>query len=139
MYTSDSSQDGMWNGVWGVLRSKNRRGDDDNLVPLPTNPLPTVLSPHQGLGKYNDCPVNSLVRRYEVAAVLANHALENRLGVTIPPATPDSRLDPRGGTLVYNPRATTISIQIWDEKVEGYRPKHTALVPSMTYCHSVCS
>ncbi len=120
MYTIDSSQDGMWNGVWGVLRSKNRRGNDDNLIPLPKNPLPTVLSLHQGLGKYNDCPVNSLIRQYEVAAVLANQALENWLGVTIPPAAPGSRLDPNGGTLVYNPRATTISIQIWDEK-KGYR------------------
>ena len=84
MYTVDSSQDGLWNGVWGILRSKNTRDAGDSLVTLPSNPIPTVLLPGQGIGSDNVCPANARVRSYEVVAVLANRALDNSLGVTIP-------------------------------------------------------
>jgi hypothetical protein len=115
MYALDTSQDGLWNGVWGVLRSSDQRDPKDNLVPLPSNPLPTVLSPAQGIGSDNVCPADARVRRYHVAAVLANQALDNSLGVAIPKASADATLNPNGGSLIYNPRATTISIEYFDE------------------------
>jgi len=122
MYSLDTSQDGMWNGVWGILRSKNILEPDDKLVTLPSNPIPTVLAPYQAIGSDNVCPANSKIRSYQVAAVLANRALVNSLGVTIPNTrNPDdvdsdpSKLRPDGGTLVYNPRATKISIEMEDE------------------------
>lgn len=117
MYTIDSSQDGLWSGVWGVLRSHNRRDvRSDRLVALPSQPRPALLAPQQGRGLFNDCPVNAPVRRYHVAAVLANTALGNALGVTIPAGLAGSRLNPRGGTLVYNPRATEITLKTTDDK-----------------------
>jgi len=136
MYSVDSSQDGMWNGVWGILRSKNTRGAGDHLVTLPSNPIPTVLAPEQGIGTDNVCPANAKVRSYHVVAVLANRALGNSLGVTIPDkrnpdaAAGSSSLDPKGGTLVYNSRATTISIEMEDDnkmvttEVFGTGPLH---------------
>lgn len=97
LYTIDGGQDGMWNGVWGILRSLNRRDSTaDHLIPLPSQPRPTVLAPEQGLGFDNGCPIDARVRRYEIAAVLANRALDNALGVTIPPAAAGSTLDPKG-------------------------------------------
>jgi hypothetical protein len=116
LYTVDSSQDGLWNGVWGILRSSDgKEKNKDPLVSLPSNPLPTVLAPKQGIGYNNVCPANAKVRHYYVAAVLANVALDNSLGVNIPQAAADAKLNPRGGTLIYNPRATTISIEFYDE------------------------
>lgn len=137
MYTVDSSQDGLWNGVWGILRSKNTRDAGDSLVTLPSNPIPTVLLPGQGIGSDNVCPANARVRSYEVVAVLANRALDNSLGVTIPSArntqnaTPgSSKLNLGGGTLVYNPRATNITMMVDDgmggkkQEVFGVGPLH---------------
>jgi len=144
MYTVDTSQDGMWNGVWGILRSKNVWEDDDVLVRLPSNPIPTVLAPELRpeeskvtLGTDNLCPADAKVREYHVAAVLANKVLENSLNVTIPGKLSQnapigsSKLDPEGGSLIYNPRATTISIEMEDErkgkrikKVFGTGPLH---------------
>lgn len=126
MYAVDTSQDGLWNGVWGILRSLNSRDRlNDRLITLPSNPKPKVLTPNEGVDFRNSCPSKSLkkkyIRHYHVAAVLANHALPNALGVIIPPAAPDSWLDPTGGTLVYNPRPTTIRIEIWDEQSKSYR------------------
>jgi len=88
MYALDSSQDGLWNGVWGVLRTLNRRdAARDALLTLPSNPLPTLLSPTvEATGPFaggvplNDCPAGAPVRLYKVSAVLANRALPNPLG-----------------------------------------------------------
>lgn len=121
MYAIDTSQDGLWNGVWGILRSKSKLDANDMLVRLPNNPVPTVLQPEAGLGKDNVCPKHAEVREYHIAAVLANRALTNSLGVTIPSARNSaypselSRLDQGGGTLVYNPRPTSITIVVKDE------------------------
>ncbi|MEQ1776926.1 MAG: hypothetical protein ABL863_00095, partial [Nitrosomonas sp.] len=134
MYTIDSSQDGLWNGVWGVLRSYNRVPVHQKLMPLASNPIPTLLAPSRdGERIDNVCPSDAPIRSYTVSAVLANKALVNSVGATIPnwksksyrwwewewwqPAT-RSHLDSRGGTLVYNPRSTQISIGIYDKNGE---------------------
>jgi hypothetical protein len=106
MYTIDSSQDGLWNGVWGVMRSHMRRSEDDDLF---------LIHPPKVLGKDYSCPNDARLRKYEVSAVLANHVLDNSLGITIPEASAGS-LDKNGGTLVYNPRSTQIKIQVLDEE-----------------------
>lgn len=122
MYTIDTSQDGLWNGVWGILRSKSKLDRTDKLIKLPSNPVPTVLRPEEGLGKDNVCPKDAAIREYHIAAVLANRALINSLGVTVPSArnsgypNGSSRLNPEGGTLVYNPRSTSITIEVKNEE-----------------------
>jgi hypothetical protein len=132
LYTIDSSQDGMWNGVWGILRSLNRRDPNprvDRLVSLPSNPKPTLLAPNQGQHFDNACPKNVKVRHYHVAAVLANRALEapdNSLGMKIPPAAPQATLNSMGGTLVYNPRLAEIEIQIVQPSGEVVKKKYNA-------------
>jgi manganese oxidase len=117
MYTMDSSQDGMWNGVWGVLRSLNRRNKlADQLQTLPSNPIPSLLDANQGAVVLNDCPRGAPVRFYDVTAVLANQALTNPLGAYIDGKFPsDTFLDTNGGTLIYNPRTTGIQIEIRDD------------------------
>ncbi len=121
MYTIDTSQDGLWNGVWGILRSKSKLDRKDMLVKLPSNPVPTILRPEEGLGKDNVCPRDAKIRQYHIAAVLANRALTNSLGVTVPSArnsgypNGSARLNSGGGTLVYNPRSTSITIEVKNE------------------------
>ncbi len=147
MYTIDSSQDGLWNGVWGVLRSYNRVPVHQKLMPLASNPIPTLLAPSRDEERIdNACPSNAPIRSYTVSAVLANKVLGNSVGATIPnwksesynwwawewwqPET-RSHLDSRGGSLVYNPRLTQISIGIYgkngellDTKFYGTGPLH---------------
>lgn len=114
MYTIDSSQDGMWSGVWGVIRTYNRRDPaSDQLQTLPSKPLPLVLAPGQGAGLLNECPKNVPIRHYNVSAVLANKALGNDVAATIQPGR---NVNPNGGTLVYNNRPTDITIEYIDEK-----------------------
>ncbi|MEP6879432.1 MAG: hypothetical protein ABI865_11330, partial [Nitrosospira sp.] len=130
MYTIDSSQDGMWNGVWGLLRSLNLRDDGlDKLTALPSNPKPTLLAPDQGAGIDNGCPADAGLRKYVVSAVLANQVLNNSLNVTIPPAPAGSNLDPDGGTLVYNPRPTNIRLEMWNETKNQYEIKEYGAGP----------
>lgn len=114
LYTVDSGQDGLWSGVWGVLRSSNRRGRGDELQTLPSNPRPVMLKTGEGKVSLNDCPRGAPLRSYHVVAVTANHALNNALGVKIP--TPaGSGLSPKGGSLIYNPRNTEITIAVANE------------------------
>jgi hypothetical protein len=131
LYALDSSQDGLWNGIWGLLRSMNQSANDgsDKLVTLPSNPRPTLLAPGQGKGEDNGCPKNAKVIPYVVSAVLANEVLDNSLGVTIPAAPPGAYLNPAGGTLVYNPRPTSISIEMYDEKNNSFQTKQFGAGP----------
>jgi manganese oxidase len=122
MYSLDTSQDGMWNGVWGVMRSHSRLlSSKGSLKPLPSNPIPTLLSPtplpiqDQGAVPLNDCPVGAPVRYYKVSAVLANQVLDNPLGAYIDQGPIGTYVDHSGGTLVYNPRNTTIKIDIYND------------------------
>ncbi len=109
MYTIDSSQDGLWNGVWGVMRNHMRHSEDDDLF---------LIHPPIVLGKDYSCPGDAPPRKYNVSAVLANHVLDNPpLGITIPDASA-GLLNQNGGTLVYNPRSTQIKIQIFDEETK---------------------
>ena len=109
LWSVDASQDGFWTGMWGLLRNYTAlRGD---LPPLPSNPKPVVAGNRDDFDGV--CPKSAPVRRFDVTAVLANNVLRNSLGVTIPENKDPvdnvgGRLDPEGGTLVYNPRDTEI-------------------------------
>ena len=109
LWSVDPSQDGYWSGLWGLLRNYSELRND--LPALPNNPKPVVMANRD---QFNGvCPKGAPERRYDISAVLANDVLRNSLGVTIPENKDPTdnvggELDPQGGTLVYNPRATEI-------------------------------
>ena len=117
LYTMNASMDGFWNGAWGIFRTYGQPQSD--LFRLPSAPaLPlnvTNKTSFRGV-----CPTNAVVRTYDVTAVLANDVLGNAVGATVVPgdgsermnvgakdASGVSKLNPGGGTLVYNPRSAT--------------------------------
>ncbi len=114
-YSLNTSQDGWWSGVWGLVRTYNIPRTD--LFPLPSTRVPRQATNLTDFSVNNAgvCPRAAPVRRYDITAVLANTALGNPLGVSIIP--PDAsatqhvgRLpNAAGGTLVYNPRTTSLS------------------------------
>ena len=111
--------DGYWNGVWGLFR--NYGTAQTNLMQLPNGAtLPFKLT--NAAAFTGICPATSVLRSYDISAVLANDVLGNTEVVTILPtdgsdvmnvggkdAAGQSALNPAGGTLVYNPRATTLA------------------------------
>lgn len=134
LYAVDTSQDGLWNGVWGVIRTLQRRSRDDilELVPNGRNSaqalLPTVLAPVDERMLGNDCPANAPLRQYHLVAGLANRLLPAIPDVSIPAS---KGLDIHGGSLVYNPRRTEITLNVFDEagsvvdtKRFGFGPLH---------------
>ncbi len=94
LYTVDASQDGMWNGVWGVMRNYNKAQKD--LVELPSNDVDAVtkIANKQDF-QFGVCPKDAPVRAYDVAAVAARDVLPTEIpGV--------------GKTLIYNPRPDVV-------------------------------
>ncbi len=145
LWSIDTSQDGLWNGTWGVIRTYSRRDKKSELAdpsykpivePLLTlaqNPVPTMLSTRAfdpAVGYTNDCNLGDgkvkVVRHYNVLAVLANRVLGNPLGAFIP-AVPG--LAPGGGTLTYNHRATELSLVIRDEEAGTTRTERYGVGP----------
>ncbi len=114
-YGMNTSQDGWWTGVWGLMRSYNTSRTD--IYRLPTTQVPLRISNPTDfvVDSAGVCPRAAPVRSYDVTAVLANTALGRPAGVTLVPSDPSatlhagSRVNPSGGTLVYNPRTTALS------------------------------
>ncbi|SEP61847.1 hypothetical protein SAMN04244573_00192 [Azotobacter beijerinckii] len=121
LYSINASLEGYWNGLWGVMRNYTvSRGD---LYALPNNPRPVAarntaafdgvcprVSPNPTGNGNRPTPLRS----YEIVAALANDILGNPLGLTIGDPQGAGQhvgapLNPAGGTLVFNPRATTIA------------------------------
>jgi manganese oxidase len=130
LYATDTSQDGLWNGVWGLVRTLERRNpaldkapaerdDQDRLAILPLNPLPTLLAPQSKDMRRNDCPANAPVRRYHLVAGLANRLLGPAANVAL---TGVGGVDPSGGTLVYNPRPNEIMLRVFHEEDDPATP-----------------
>jgi predicted RNase H-like HicB family nuclease len=111
LYAIDASQDGLWNGAWGIVRFYGK--DRTDLYKLP-NTTPAITLTNAGSFK-GVCPNTAAVRAYDVTAVLANDVLPNFTGATIVPADGSQAmhvgapLKPAGGTLVYNPRPTPVA------------------------------
>ncbi len=113
-YALDSSMDGYWSGMWGIMRSYNQNRND--LFKLP-NGLGLPLQVNNRNQFNGICPSTAPVRPYDVTAVLANDVLPANANVTIQDICPgpDCVLAghvgpaPAGdGTLVYNPRTTAV-------------------------------
>jgi len=109
-YSHDTSQDGWWSGMWGILRTYNQNRQD--LLALPTTQVPVKIENETNFNGV--CPTSASVRQYDISAVLANTALSNAVGATIPSNSNPTdnvggRLNPIGGTLVYNPRSTALA------------------------------
>ncbi|MDH5324427.1 MAG: hypothetical protein OEZ68_04060 [Gammaproteobacteria bacterium] len=116
-YSMDYSHDGMWSGMWGILRAYNNA--QDALVQLPTTVTPVKIANAADFD--GPCPINAPVRNFDITALLANTALPDNpdVGVNgnIVDPSPLSAaglptdhvgtvpLDPAGGSLVYNNRA----------------------------------
>ncbi|BBA69776.1 copper oxidase [Geobacter sulfurreducens] len=84
LYTLNTSSDGYWSGIWGLMRSYAAR--QPNLLPLPNNPIGTVPFTAANDALFSGpCPTSAPVRSYDVTAVAARTALP-------------------GGSLVYNSR-----------------------------------
>ena len=118
LYSLNPSMDGYWSGVWGLFR--NYGTAQPTLKQLPNGAtLPFKLT--NAASFTGICPTTAVLRSYDLTAVLANDVLPNVEGVTIVPtdgsermnvggknAAGSSALNPNGGTLVYNPRSTTL-------------------------------
>jgi hypothetical protein len=111
LYSIDASEDGFWNGTWGIVRMYGK--DRADLFKLPnTTPAITLTNASSFSGV---CPKTAPVRSYGVTAILANDLLPNYTGATIVPADSSQKmhvggpLKATGGTLVYNPRGTALA------------------------------
>jgi hypothetical protein len=139
LYASDATRDGIWSGTWGILRAYQSNQNDLYQLPNNpqrgggfkfrnenefVGVCPAELRKN---GRPSSRPAN--LREFTVYAVLANDVLGNdintgnrtdALGNPLPDIIiPDNvdptdnvggPLDPNGGTLVYNRRATGITL-----------------------------
>ena len=108
-YSVDTSMDGWWTGMWGVLRAyDNAQG---NLIALPNNPDPKPANIVNRRDFDGVCPTSAPVKNFTVLAILANDLLPNPgVSITYGDGTMHvgGSLDPNGGTLVYNPRTSVV-------------------------------
>jgi hypothetical protein len=82
LYRTSASQDGQWNGMWGLMRAyKDKRAD---LLQLPNNSFATEVAISNALDFRGVCPAVAPTRSYDVTAITA---------AALP-----------GGRLIYNPR-----------------------------------
>jgi len=112
LYAINASMDGYWNGTWGIFRAYNGKRKD--LFQLPNTTVPLSIA---NIKNFNgSCPSTAPIRSYDLTAVLANDVLGNAVRATIVP--PDTTLSQQhaggplvatGGTLVFNPRPTSIA------------------------------
>ncbi len=113
LYSMDASQDGWWSGMWGIMRAYSDAQADLKVLPNNANPKPGRIVNRADFDGV--CPLTAPVREYHVVAVSANEVLQNGVGVNIVPNDLSATmhvggpLNPAGGTLVYNPRATQIA------------------------------
>ncbi len=88
LYSLNASNEGIWSGNWGILRSFATR--QSTLLPLPNNPIAgTAYKPANEADFNGPCPKTAPVRKYDITAVAAQYALP-------------------GGALVYNSRAGSL-------------------------------
>jgi len=115
LYAINASMDGYWNGTWGIFRAYNASRTD--LFKLPNTRVPLNIA---NVDKFTgSCPSTAPIRSYDLTAVLANDVLGNAVGAVIVPTYTDLSKQHAGGplvdklsgggTLVYNPRPTSIA------------------------------
>ena len=113
LYSWDRSQEGLWTGTWGVLRTYEKSRAD--LASLPNNPrtVPITIS---NRAEFNGvCPKTATVRAYDLSAVSVNSVIKTPFNTSIIPSDVSALmhvggpLDPNGGTLRYNTRNTQLA------------------------------
>jgi len=118
-YTMDASQDGWWSGMWGIMRAYEKPRSD--LVQLSTTQVPIEFG-NQAAFK-GVCPSTAPVRKFDITAVAANDILPFNANVTIQDIAPGGHRgkapNAGGGTLVYNPRTTTVGGQFVVDEDSG--------------------
>lgn len=86
LYSTGSSTDDRWNGLWGLMRVYNGlKGIRPDLLPLPSNPDGGPKPFRNSRQWFAGCPRAAPDRAFDISVVAAADALP-------------------GGTLVYNPR-----------------------------------
>ena len=93
-YASDTSQQGVWTGTWGLMRAYNKR--QDTLKELPNNPVGRAALDVDNDYEFDGfCPKNAPKKIFSIAAVAGKEVLP---------------VDPVLGikTLIYNSRQTVI-------------------------------
>lgn len=114
LYAWDGSQEGLWTGSWGVLRSYDTNQTD--LHPIANNDRATPIT----ISNRNDfdgvCPVGAPVAEFDITAVAVNKVLNKALfGAQVIPSDDSATMhvggaiDPDGGTLIYNSRRTRLN------------------------------
>jgi hypothetical protein len=133
-YSVDSSQDGWWTGMWGIMRSyQDNQGDgvdktgnvvyEEYLATMSDNSDPKTAAVVNRADFDGACPADAPLREYEVVVLTANQLLGNPNNVTLADSgkiyagasnqmegggynqIAESFIDPDGGTLVYNNRS----------------------------------
>jgi len=111
-YTFNGSVDGWAMGTWGVLRTY--KGGENNLFALPDNPVPKGIRLSNAKEFSKVCPKTAPERDIDITAVSVNDIFGSRTDITIQDLYPNAHVgaspDSSGGTLVYNPRATSIEL-----------------------------
>ena len=80
IYTVGAELEGMWNGVWGILRSYNSERND--LYELPNNNVAKGGYDFTNQAQFNGiCPVTAPVKTFDVTAVRAVDVLDPVQGV----------------------------------------------------------
>jgi len=107
-YSFNASIDGWVNGTWGVLRSSKHSND---LFMLPDNDAGKSINITNKKDFKGVCPKVADVREYDITAVAANDVLSGD-GVFVTdlfPGTHAGGSPDGGGSLIYNPRTTTVA------------------------------
>ena len=114
LYAWDGSQEGLWTGSWGLVRSYDI--NQTNLHPLPNNNRNLALSILNRDEFQGVCPATAPVVNFDVTAVAVNSVIKSPVGgMTIIPTDSSATmhvggpLDPNGGSLRYNSRATRLT------------------------------
>jgi hypothetical protein len=113
LYAWDGSQEGLWTGTWGVLRSYDT--SPANLAQLPNNPRTSALAISNRSEFNGVCPITAPVESYDVTAVAVNQVIKTNFNTTIIPTDSSGTmhvggpLDPEGGTLRYNKKGFRLS------------------------------
>jgi len=128
-YAVDSSNDGFWVGIWGLIRAYEN--DPGNLFKLPTTLTPVKFDAATQAGFVGACPVAAPVRPYDITAVEANAVLPPNPNVLIQDLAPNGHTGAaplnNGRTLVYNHRQTTVGGQTVTDPETGVTttfPRH---------------
>ncbi len=110
-YSLNPSIDGWVNGTWGILRSVGKK--ENALFALPDNDPTKSFRLTNAKDFKKVCPKNAPARNYDITAVAVNAVLGKPDSVIIQDNFPNTHAgrapDSDGGTLVYNPRTTTVA------------------------------